>query len=176
MSMTMRNVQNCDVRVVLDIFAKIQYCFLTSASWPWPWQGFKNVISAWFQIFCLFRSNIVFPLSNLRNTQKYSVFFWLFRKCISTNLVLLLLKIYSWCSDLCKIVFIPWVSWPGGVTGPLSIFMLPSSRRALDVDRTRLLFNSAKIPLDISMNYTSKGTFNKSADIEAFLDIESANM
>ena len=35
-------------------------------------------------------------------------------------------------------------------------------------------FNSAKIPLDISMNYTSKGTFHKSADIGAFLNIESA--
>ena len=44
----------------------------------------------------------------------------------------------------------------------------------MDVDRTRLLFNSAKIRLDISLNYTSKGTFHKSADIGAFLDIETA--
>ena len=50
----------------------------------------------------------------------------------------------------------------------------PEASRPLDVDRTRLLFNSAKIRLDISLNYTSKGTFHKSADIGAFLDIETA--
>ena len=50
----------------------------------------------------------------------------------------------------------------------------PEASRPLDVDRTRLLFNSAKIRLDISLNYTSKGTCHKSTDIGAFLDIDTA--
>ena len=51
------------------------------------------------------------------------------QKPISVILVLLLWnwKIFSWCFDLCKSVFIPWVSWPSGVIGPLSTFMLRPS-------------------------------------------------
>ena len=81
------------------------------------------------------------------------------------------MEFYFCCCSMHSLNIMPW----RGHKTFVFFHVHPRASRPLDVDRTRLLFNSAKIPLDISMNYTSKGTFHKSAaDIEAFLNIEIA--